>query len=288
MTENSYIIVTDSSCDMPAEVLREWGVPSVRLTFRFDGDEADVADGDVPLTDFYARMRAGGVAKTSAASIDAYTEAFRPLLEGGQDLLYIAFSSGLSSTRRNGEIASEDLVSVCPGRRVIVIDTLAASAGMGMLLYLAVRKRAEGASLDETAAYIEDTKLHLCHWFTVDDLVYLKRGGRISAATAIVGGMLQIKPVMHMDNEGHLVSVGKVRGRKASLQALADKYVQTCTDKSAPVFISHADCSADADYLSSLIVAAGGPAPTAVYVGPVIGAHCGPGTVALFFIGTER
>ena len=170
-----------------------------------------------------------------------------------------------------------------------MVDSLAASAGQGLLLWLAVQKKREGASLEEVAQYLEDTKLHLCHWFTVDDLVYLKRGGRVSAAAALVGGMLQIKPVLHVDNEGHLIKMSTVRGRRNSIQALADHYAANVLDKTAPVFICHGDCREDADRLATLVMQAGGPQPEKiVFTGSVIGSHSGPGTLALFYLGSER
>ena len=285
---NDYVILSDSACDMTPETLDSWGVQTLPLLFRFDGTEEDLPDGALDGPTFYGRMRAGEVSKTSAQTIDAYADLFRPYLADGKDVFFLAFSSGLSSTFHNAELAAEDVMSEFPGRRVVIMDGLSASAGQGLLLCLVVRKRGEGATLDELTAYTESIRLHVCHWFTVDDLVYLKRGGRISAATALVGGMLQIKPILHMDNAGHLVSVSKVRGRKASIQALFDKYTSTCTDKSLPVFISHGDAPADAAALADMIVGAGGPAPASVYIGPVIGSHSGPGTLSLFFVGSER
>lgn len=288
MKNNAYVILTDSACDLTDDQLREWGVPAAKLTFRFEDSDAEMPDGSMDSVSFYAKMRAGGVAKTSAASMSAYTDAFRAVLSTGKDILCIAFSSGLSTSCNNARVAAKDLEEEFPDRRITVVDSLCASAGQAMLVWYALRRQEDGASLDECAAYLDELKMHQCHWFTVDDLAYLRRGGRISAATAVVGSMLQIKPVMHMDNEGHLIAVGKVRGRKASLQALADKYTNTVLDKTAPVFISHGDCPADVEALSDMIEKAGGPRPMPVYVGPVIGSHSGPGTLALFFIGKER
>lgn len=286
---NHYIIYTDSGCDLSPKLLAEWGVGYRSLTFRFDQSEQEHDNDSMDNSEFYKLMREGQVAKTSAIPAATFQDDFEKILETGQDVLYMAFSSGLSSTFQNGCVAAEDAMAKYPERKVVVVDSLSASAGQGLLLYLACRKKQEGATLEELAQYVEDTRLHLCHWFTVDDLVYLKRGGRVSAATALVGGMLQIKPVMHMDNEGHLIKVSTVRGRKASIQALADHYTASVIDKSAPVFICHGDCRADADKLAELVVAAGGPQPEQiVYTGSVIGSHSGPGTLALFYVGTER
>lgn len=286
---NHYIIYTDSGCDLSPKLLEEWGVGYRSLTFRFDQSEQEHDNDSMDNSEFYKLMREGQVAKTSAIPAATFQDDFEKILATGQDILYMAFSSGLSSTCQNGRVAAEDAMAKFPERKVVVVDTLSASAGQGLLLYLACRKKQEGATLEELAQYVEDTRLHLCHWFTVDDLVYLKRGGRVSAATALVGGMLQIKPVMHMDNEGHLIKVSTVRGRKASIQALADHYAAGVIDKSTPVFICHGDCRADADKLAELVVAAGGPQPEQiVYTGSVIGSHSGPGTLALFYVGTER
>ena len=285
-----YLIITDSSCDISPDLLREWGVESVNLTFRFDGDENDHTDRDMNAADFYQKMRDGGVSRTSAANTEDFRTVFEPLLKEGFDILYIGFSSGLSSTVNAGRMAGEELAKEYPDRRIVVIDTLCASAGEGMTVYFAVQKKAEGASMDETADYVRGILPHLCHWFTVDDLVYLKRGGRISATAAFVGTVLNIKPVLHVDDEGHLISMFKVRGRKQSVQALAQKYTELAEDpKNGIYFISHGDCLEDARQLESLIAAEHGVQATIITnVGPVIGSHSGPGTLALFFLGKNR
>ena len=285
----NYRIVTDSACDM-GEYLSEWGVPSVSLTLKFDGEDNIQRNDEIEPVAFYNRMREGGVAKTSAVNPEEFILAFEPILAAGEDILYIGFSSGLSTTCNSGRIAADKLSEKYPERKITVIDSLSASAGFGMLVYLAVRKKNEGASLEENAEYMTSLIPRLCHWFTVDDLVYLKRGGRISPTVAFVGGVLGIKPVLHMDNEGHLVNQFKVRGRRAAIKALADKLGELMTDKSqGPVFICHADCESDASLLSSMIKETYGlDTDITVFTGPVIGAHSGPGTLALFFIGNER
>ena len=286
---NSYRIVTDSASDM-GEHLTEWGVASVSLTLKFEGEDKIRRNDEVEPVAFYNRMREGGVAKTSAVNPEEFALVFEPILAAGEDILYIGFSSGLSTTCNSGRIAADKLSEKYPERKIIVIDSLSASAGFGMLVYLAVKKREAGASLEENAKYVESLIPRLCQWFTVDDLVYLKRGGRISAATAFVGGVLGIKPVLHMDIEGHLINKFKVRGRRAAINALADKLGELMTDKSqGPVFICHGDCADDAALLSSIIKERHGlDTDITVFTGPVIGAHSGPGTLALFFIGNER
>ena len=288
MTYN-YRIVTDSASDMGG-YLKDWGVASVSLTLKFEGEDIIQRNDDVEPVAFYNRMREGGTAKTSAVNPEEFVGVFEPILAAGEDILYIGFSSGLSTTCNSGRIAADKLAEKYPERKITVIDSLSASAGFGMLVYLAVQKKNEGASLEENAEYVTSLIPRMCHWFTVDDLVYLKRGGRISPTVAFVGGVLGIKPVLHMDLEGHLINKFKVRGRRASIKALADKLGELMTDKSqGPVFICHADCAADAALLSSMIKETYGlDTDVTVFTGPVIGAHSGPGTLALFFIGNER
>ena len=286
---NPYVIFTDSGSDIQPQILAEWGVQAQSLSFRFDGSEKEYGNGDMPEKEFYDHMREGKVARTAAVNQDAFYHSFEEELKKGNDVLYIGFSSGLSTTYNSGRVAAEELMEAYPDRKVLTVDTLAASAGEGLLVFYAVQKKNEGATIEEVAAYIESIKMNLCHWFTVDDLVYLKRGGRVSPAVALVGGMLNIKPVMHVDNQGHLVKVTTARGRKNSLKALADKFKDTVIDPTAPVFISHGDCMDDIDVLVEMLKERGATDVRLItYVGAVIGAHSGPGTVALFFLGSER
>ena len=241
MLTQSYTIYTDSACDISKEILDSWGVRYKSLSFRFDHLDKEFLNDDMQSGEFYQLMREGHIAKTSAVNAQTFREGFEEELKAGKDVLYLGFSTGLSTTYNDGELAARELQEQYPERKLLTVDTLAASAGEGLLVYLAVQKQKEGATIEEVARFVEDTRLHLCHWFTVEDLVYLKRGGRVSAAVALIGGMLQIKPVLHVDDEGHLISMSKVRGRKASLQALAQHYADSVTDKTAPVFISHGE-----------------------------------------------
>ncbi len=287
---NNYVIHTDSACDIKPELLAEWGVPFTSLTFRFDGSEKEYSNIDMSADEFYAKMRAGGVAKTAAVNSETFRADFESTLKQGKDVLYLGFSSGLSTTYNSGRIAALELSEQYPDRKIVAIDTLAASAGQGLLVYLAVQKMAEGASLEENAEYIRSIILKLAHWFTVDDLVYLKRGGRVSPTAAFFGNMLGIKPVMHVDNEGHLIPMAKVRGRKTAVTALADKYSEFAENPGKDVvFISHGDCMKDVEELASILKSRHGTDITVITdVGPVIGAHSGPGTLALFYVGKER
>ena len=287
---NNFLIFTDSACDIYPDVLTEWGVGCVSLAFRFDHIDKDFKNEDMPIGEFYRNMRDGHIAKTNAVNSETFREAFEKALADGKDILYLGFSSGLSTTFQQGRLAAEDLAKVYPQRKIIAIDTLCASAGEGLIVKMALDKKNAGATIEETAAYVTELIPKLAHWFTVEDLVYLKRGGRVSPAVALVGGMLQIKPVMHVDDEGHLIKVGTVRGRKASLAALADKLIETAEDPANGTFyISHGDCAEDAQLLCDMIVAKGGNKVEIItHVGTVIGAHSGPGTMALFFVAKQR
>lgn len=287
---DNFIIYTDSACDLSPKLLAEWGVPYQSLTFRFEGDETEYANGDMTAEEFYAKMRAGSVGKTAAVNSENFRKAFLNILKEGKDILYLGFSSGLSTTYNSARLAAEELRGQFPDRKIITVDTLAASAGQGLIVYLAVEKQKSGATIEETAEYIESIKLNLCHWFTVDDLVYLKRGGRVSPTVAFVGNMLGIKPVMHVDNDGHLVNVSKVRGRKTAVAALADKYGELATTLGeGPVYISHGSCLKDAEELAAILKDRHGAEVQVITdVGPVIGSHSGPGTLALFFVGKAR
>ena len=285
-----FVIITDSGCDVKPELLAEWGVDNIELSFRFNEDDRDYFNCDMTIDSFYDRMRNGGIAKTSAINPDRFAALFEKHLQSGKDVLMLSFSSGLSVTCNSARLAAGDLAERYPDRKIMVVDTLAASAGQGLLVYLAAEKQKSGCSMEEVADYLESIKLNLCHWVTVDDLVYLKRGGRISPTVALVGKALGIKPIIHVDNDGKLISVGKERGRKNALAAVAGKYMETALDPAnGPIFISHGDCREDAEKVAQLIEAATG-AKTALItdLGPVIGAHSGPGTIALFFLGKER
>ena len=287
---SEYVIYTDSSCDIDPKLLAEWNVKRISLTFHFKDNEKEYTNDELPVDEFYQRMRDGEVAVTSAPASGLFADAFKKELTNGLDILYIAFSSGLSNTFNSARLAADELREQYPERSIVIIDSLSASAGFGMLVYLAAARKKEGASLEENAAFIRETIPHQCHWFTVDDLVYLKRGGRISSTVALVGGVLRVKPLLHMDDEGHLIKIDTARGRKQSIRAMADKYGELAIEPGAgPVFISHGDCLADAEYLAKILKERYGAEVSLItYVGSVIGAHSGPGTLALFFLGKQR
>lgn len=289
---SEFVLMTDSSADLSQEMVQELGVTVLPLSFTIQGkvyrNYPDNREMDLPL--FYDMLRAGELATTSAVNVAEYTQAVEPILQEKKDVLILAFSSGLSSTYQASVLAAEELREKYPDRKIYTVDTLCASLGQGLLVYLAVQEQRKGRSIEEVRDWAESTKLHLCHQFTVDDLHFLKRGGRISATTAVVGSMLQIKPVLHVDNEGHLINIGKARGRQASLKALVDKMEKTVTEEGKKtVFISHGDCRKDAVAVADMVRERFGTQDIRInYVGPVIGAHAGPGTLALFYLGTER
>ena len=282
-------IITDSCCDFPTPMYGQLGLTFVPLTVEFRGNTFDDKNDDT-LKDMYQGLRAGEVAKTSAVNPSRWSQAMEKALTAGKDVLVLAFSSGLSTTYQSAVIAAEELKDAYPDRKIQVIDTLCASMGQGLLVWYACKKRDEGLSLDEVAQWVQDNRLHLCHWFTVDDLMYLKRGGRISAATALVGTMLQIKPLLHVDDEGHLINMTKTRGRKAAIDAMVKKAQELGAGyDNSTMFISHGDCLSDAEYLSRQLKEKCGVKDVVIsYVGAVIGSHSGPGTLALFFLGSHR
>ena len=289
---SEFVLMTDSSADLSQEMVQELGVTVLPLSFTIQGkvyrNYPDNREMDLPL--FYDMLRAGELATTSAVNVAEYTQAVEPILQEKKDVLILAFSSGLSSTYQASVLAAGELREKYPDRKIYTVDTLCASLGQGLLVYLAVQEQRKGRSIEEVRDWAESTKLHLCHQFTVDDLHFLKRGGRISATTAVVGSMLQIKPVLHVDNEGHLINIGKARGRQASLKALVDKMEKTVTEEGRKtVFISHGDCRKDAVTVADMVRERFGTQDIRInFVGPVIGAHSGPGTLALFYLGTER
>ncbi|MBR3973885.1 MAG: DegV family protein [Oscillospiraceae bacterium] len=287
---SNYQIITDSCCDFTEAMYKEQDVIYAPLSVLYKGVNHDNFTDDASLKELYNGLAAGETASTSAANPETWVRVIKPSLDAGKDVLVMAFSSGLSTTYQSAVIAAEELREVYPDRKINVVDTLCAALGQGLLVWYACRKRNEGLSLDELTEWVENNKLHLCHWFTVDDLMYLKRGGRVSATTALVGTMLNIKPVLHVDDEGHLINVAKTRGRKASLDALAKKLGELGDGyDNSTVFISHGNCLEDAEYLARVVKEKYGVKEVVIgYVGAVIGAHAGPGVVAFFFMGSKR
>ena len=285
----AYQIITDSCCDFTADMYQQLSLSVQPLTITYNGETFPDRNDD-SLKEMYDGFRAGEPAKTSAVNPSRWGEVMESALRNGQDVLVLAFSSGLSTTYQSAVIAAEELAEKYPDRAIRVVDTLCASMGQGLFVWYACKKRDEGMPLEELYSWCLENRLHLCHWFTVDDLMYLKRGGRISAATALVGTMLQIKPLLHVDDEGHLISMAKARGRKAAIDALVCKAQELGSSyDNSTMFISHGDCREDAEYLAQQLKEKCGVKEVVIsYVGAVIGSHSGPGTLALFFLGTHR
>lgn len=288
----AYRIVTDSASNLSEEMIDEFGLEILPMTFMVDGIErrSYLKGEKTDLKQFYTMMREGKVITTSLPNLQETEATMRAILDVGEDILYLGFSSALSSAFGSIELLMQRLADEYPERKLRAVETFAASGGQGMLVYLACKKAAEGASLDETGDFVVENRDHLCHWFTVDDLMFLFRGGRVSRTSAWAGTMLNIKPVLHVDAEGALIPMEKVRGRKKSIKALVDHMEKTAIDPaSQTVFITHGDCIEDVEVLKREISERLGVTDFVVnYIDPVVGAHSGPGTLALFFLGTEK
>lgn len=286
----NYKIITDSACDLPADILERLDVTIAPLSVLFREENRPDSVEYAAIKEIYDGLRAGESATTSAVNPQGWATVMEPVLAQGCDALVLGFSSGLSTTYQSAVIAADELAQKYPQRRIIVVDSLSAALGQGLLVWYACRKRDEGLSLEELAAWVEENKLHLCHWFTVNDLMYLKRGGRVSAATAVLGTMLSIKPILHMDNEGKLINMLKARGRKASIEALAKKVGELGEGyDNSTIFICHGDCLEEAQQLKAILQQTYGTEQVFIgNLGAVIGSHAGPGTLAVFFMGKER
>ncbi len=287
-----YVIMTDSCCDLTDQMARDLELEVLPLTMHMDGQDYpnDLAGTAISNQEFYKRIRAGKLATTSAVNVGQFQDAMRRVLESGRDIVCVCFSSALSTTYQSAVIAAEDLRAEFPEAEIHVVDSLSASLGQGLLLYLAVEQKRKGLTAAELAKWVEDNRLTVCHWFTVDDLNFLKRGGRVSATTALLGTMLSIKPIMHTSDEGKLVPVSKARGRKAAIAALLDKIEDLgIHPEKQTMFICHADCEEDAKAVAQTIQDRfGTPTVHINYIGPVIGSHTGPNTMGIFFVGTQR
>jgi len=284
----SYHIITDSCCDLTEAQLQQLQVSCANLTVLYKGENHQNFSDPTAVKAFYNELRDGITATTAAANPDDWANLMLPVLREGRDVLVIAFSSGLSTTYQSAVIAAKDLQEDYPERTICVVDSMCAALGQGLLVYHACRKRDQGLSIQELTAWLEAHKRNICHWVTVDDLSHLKRGGRISATTALVGTMLNVKPIIHVDNDGHLINCAKVRGRKTAMEYLVKKFSETATDFDT-VFIGHGDCPEDAAALEALLREKHNIREiTTGYVGPVIGAHTGPGVLVVFFLGTQR
>ena len=287
--KSNYVLITDSTCDLPENILKESGTVCLQLTYEIDGVSYE-GTSKLSYEQFYEKMREGKMSSTSQITPDTFEKSFSKYLSEGKDVLYIAFSSGLSGTFNSSHAAMEELKDKFPDRKIRVIDSLCASLGEGLLVYKAICLKEQGKSFDEVGDWVEENKLHLCHMFTVDDLMFLHRGGRVSKTSAIAGSILGIKPGLHVDNEGHLIPLAKVRGRRQSINWLVSEMDKRIGKWENDTFaICHGDCYDDAMYLKKLVMDKYNIKNCIVrHTGPVIGAHSGPGTLALFFLGDYR
>lgn len=287
-----YIIMTDSSCDLPLEIVNDLEISVLPLSLVIDDKKYYnyLDERDITFSEFYKLMRNKKTSKTSAVNPSDFVNEMEKFLKQGKDILYLGFSSGLSCTYNNANTAADQLLKIYPDRKIYTVDTLCASLGQGLLVYLTAMEKQKGKSIEELRDFAENIKLKVCHWFTVEDLYHLKRGGRISSSTAVIGSMLGIKPILHVDDMGKLINVSKVRGRKASINELFNKVKENAIIPSQQtVFISHGDCLDDANYLADLLKKELNVKEVIInYVGPVIGTHSGPGTMAIFFLGNKR
>ena len=287
-----YKIVTDSCANLTDEQIKEYGVEIISLKYRIEDKDFDsyIKGQKTDFAETYRLLREKAVITTSLANRGDCDKVIPQILESGEDVLVVSFSSGLSGTYQNIKLAAEDYMEIYPERKVIVVDSLCASLGQGMAVHYAIKLKNEGKSIEEVAQWLEDNKLNICHTFTIDDLFFLKRGGRLSGTSAVFGTLLNIKPLLHVANDGKLYVTGKARGRKAAMEHLINSLGEKGTDiANQDIFIVHGDCIADAEYIGEEVKKRYG-IKKVVYnlIDPVIAAHAGPGTLAIFFIGKER
>lgn len=287
----NYTIVTDTTSDLPNEYLLEHNIGVLSMSFAINGKEYK-GNVDFDIKDFYSQMRNGAMPTTAQVNPKEAKNKMESYLKEGLDVLYIAFTSGMSGSFNSGRLAAMELKEEYPNNKVVVVDSLCASLGEGLLVHKAVMLKEAGKSLDEVVKWIEENKLNICHYVTVDDLFHLHRGGRVSKTAAIVGSMINLKPIIHVTNEGKLVPIGKVRGRKQSLNALVKhmkNLVGSYEKENDVIFISHGDAKEDAEYVAKKIKEEFNIDSYLInYIGPTVGAHSGPGTIALFFMGEKR
>lgn len=286
---SDYIISVNSTVDLPKEWLTERNVPVIPLKYTIDGETYEDMNG-LSSKEFFQKLREGKMAVTSQVNPGEAKAALETMLQEGKDVLHLGFSSGLSGTYNSVRIAGEELKPKYPNRKIIVIDSLCACLGEGILLYYALKLKEEGKTIEEVAKWVEENKLHVCHFVTVDDLNHLQRGGRVSKTTAILGTMVQIKPVIHVDNQGYLQVIGKERGRKKSLNKIVDMAAKQAEGwENDIVMITHGDCIEDAQYVAELVEEKMGVTNILINnIGTVIGSHTGPGVVAVFSMGQSR
>ena len=286
MLMSNYVLITDSASDLPSEIAENLEVEI--LPMKYMVNDTPCVDKDFDMENFYNLLRGKALSLTSQTNVEEFSNYFSRYLESGKDILYVGFPLSLSGMNNSARIAARELSEKYPERKIIVIDSVSASIGQGLLVYYAALKKKNGATIDEVADFVNDNKLKFCHWFTVDDLYFLKRGGRISQATAVVGSILNVKPLLSMNDEGKLYVFDKIRGKKKVLDLMSSK-IENLNSDYKKVFVGHADCLDDAKYVAEKISAENPSLDvTITHLGPIIGTHTGPGTVALAFVGNSR
>lgn len=286
MLMSNYVLITDSASDLPSEIAENLEVEI--LPMKYMVNDTPCIDKDFDMENFYNLLRGKALSLTSQTNVEEFSNYFSGYLENGNDILYIGFPLSLSGMNNSARIAARELSEKYPERKIIVIDSVSASIGQGLLVYYAALKKRNGATIDEIVDFVNENKLKFCHWFTVDDLYFLKRGGRISQATAVVGSILNVKPLLSMNNEGKLYVFDKIRGKKKVLDLMSSK-IGSLNSNYKKVFVGHADCLDDAKYVAEKISAENPSLDiTITHLGPIIGTHTGPGTVALAFVGYSR
>ncbi len=285
------VIVTDSNCDLPVEYIYQNNIHIIPFTFELNGiNYTDDFGKSLSHKDFYDKIRKGGMPVTAQITAFTFVNEFSRFVSKGDSIIYIGFSSALSETFNGSVLARNELMEMNPEADITVIDSKSASIGQGLLVSYACEMLKQGKSKQEIVDWIEFNKLKVNHWFTIDNLEHLKRGGRISTASAAIGGLLEVKPVLIVSNDGSLIVAKKIRGRKKSIRALFDEYkTRAVNPEEQRIFIAHGDCLEDAEYLKSLILSETTPHDVVINIlGPIIGTHTGPGLVGLFFLGKER
>lgn len=286
MLMSNYVLITDSASDLPSEIAESLEVEI--LPMKYMVNDTPCVDKDFDMENFYNLLRGKALSLTSQTNVEEFSSYFSGYLESGKDILYVGFPLSLSGMNNSARIAARELSEKYPERKIIVIDSVSASIGQGLLVYYAALKKGSGATIDEVASFVNENKLKFCHWFTVDDLYFLKRGGRISQATAVVGSILNVKPLLSMNDEGKLYVYDKIRGKKKVLDLMSSK-IENLNSSYKKVFVGHADCLDDAKYVAEKISAENPSLDiTITHLGPIIGTHTGPGTVALAFVGNSR
>lgn len=286
MLMSNYVLITDSASDLPSEIAENLEVEI--LPMKYMVNDTPCVDKDFDMENFYNLLRGKALSLTSQTNVEEFSNYFSRYLESGKDILYVGFPLSLSGMNNSARIAARELSEKYPERKIIVIDSVSASIGQGLLVYYAALKKKSGATIDEVADFVNDNKLKFCHWFTVDDLYFLKRGGRISQATAVVGSILNVKPLLSMNDEGKLYVFDKIRGKKKVLDLMSSK-IENLNSDYKKVFVGHANCLDDAKYVAEKISAENPSLDvTITHLGPIIGTHTGPGTLALAFVGNSR